>query len=106
MTADDLLAGLPGEALIRQGLRDVATGRQTPEALLVAIARPRLTGARLLPAVREPWPEEPERSLYQLLCAESGDAYARYNALLRELTSFESALDHRLRRAASGSAGQ
>jgi hypothetical protein len=33
---------------------------------------------------------------------EAGDAYPRYNALLRELASFESALDRRLRTARPG----
>jgi hypothetical protein len=35
---------------------------------------------------------EPERELYRRLRAERGDAYARYNSLIRELTSFQSAL--------------
>jgi hypothetical protein len=41
---------------------------------------------------------EPELQLYALLGQETGDAYARYNALLRELVSFENALDRRARR--------
>jgi len=48
----ELLVGLPGEDLIREGLADVAAGRHT--------------------------------------------IYSRYNALLRELVSFEPALDRRL----------
>jgi len=39
--------------------------------------------------------------LYRLLRQQGGDAYSRYNALLRELVSFESALDHRCRQFAS-----
>jgi len=38
---------------------------------------------------------EPERQLYRLLRQEGGDAYSRYNALIRELVSFEQALDRR-----------
>ena len=38
---------------------------------------------------------EPERQLYRLLREEGGDAYSRYNALIRELVSFEQALDRR-----------
>ncbi|MCX6930149.1 MAG: hypothetical protein NT154_44095 [Verrucomicrobia bacterium] len=40
---------------------------------------------------------EPERQLYRLLRQEGGDAYSRYNALIRELVSFEQALDRRCR---------
>lgn len=49
---------------------------------------------------------EPERMLYQLLRDEGGDAYSRYNALLRELSSFLNGLDRRLRlRAEAAAAG-
>jgi hypothetical protein len=34
------------------------------------------------------------------LRGQSGDAYSRYNALIRELVSFEYALDHRRRQVA------
>ena len=74
MIPDDLLAGLPGADLVREGLADVAAGRRTIPACLIAIGSPRLQQA-------------------------GGDAYSRYNALLRELSSFESALDRRLARA-------
>jgi hypothetical protein len=39
---------------------------------------------------------EPELELYSLLRREGGDAYSRYNAIVRELVSFESALSRRL----------
>jgi hypothetical protein len=42
--------------------------------------------------------EEVELQLYRLLRREGGDAYSRYNALIRELVSFESALDQRIQR--------
>jgi hypothetical protein len=41
---------------------------------------------------------EPERQLYRLLRQEGADAYSRYNSLLRELVSFENALDTTLKR--------
>ena len=41
---------------------------------------------------------EPELQLYDLLKREGGDAYSRYNALVRELVSFENALDRRNRK--------
>jgi hypothetical protein len=54
--------------------------------------------AGLLPETGIAIPVEPELELYRLLRREGGDAYSRYNALLRELISFEQALDHRFRR--------
>jgi hypothetical protein len=44
---------------------------------------------------------EPELQLYGLLQLERGDAYSRYNALVRELVSFENALDRRRTKAES-----
>jgi hypothetical protein len=43
--------------------------------------------------------DEAELELYDLLMREGGDAYSRYNALLRELVSFENALNRRSRTA-------
>lgn len=95
---DDLIAGLPGEELVRQGLADVYAGRQTVEAYLVRIARPRLSRAGLLTDILEDLPAEAELCLYRLLRTQGGDAYSRYNALIRELVSFENALDRRLQK--------
>ena len=97
MTKDDLIAGLPGEALMREGLADFQSGRCTVPACLVGIARSRLTRAGLVKGGMAPTPVEPELQLYRLLRREGGDAYSRYNALVRELVSFESALDRRNR---------
>jgi hypothetical protein len=92
-----LFAGLPGEKLICQGLEDWRAGRCTPAACLVAIGSPRLAPLGLLgPACPVP-PTEAEQELYRLLRQEGGDAYSRYNALLRELISFEQSLDRRMR---------
>ncbi len=98
MPVNDLLTGLPGESLLREGLADVAAGRFTVAACLVAIAAPRLRRSRLLPAGAANLPAEAELKLYQLLRQAGGDAYSRYNALLRQLISSEQALDHRLRK--------
>ena len=97
MSTNDLIAGLPGEALVREGLADCQAGSCTIAACLIGIARPRLTRAGLIPAAMVSWRLEPERQLYRLLCQQGGDAYSRYNALMRELVSFESALDLRCR---------
>jgi hypothetical protein len=86
------LDALPGGALIRQGLADLAAGRQSVGTLLIDIARPRLTELRVVPRSAPPPVAEPEHELYRRLRAERGDAYARYNSLLRELASFQSAL--------------
>jgi hypothetical protein len=93
----DLLASLPGEWLVRAGLADLAAGRHSAAACLVEIARPRLTQAGLVSPRALPPSPDPERELYRLLRAEGGDAYSRYNSLLRELVSFEFALDRRIR---------
>lgn len=95
------LAGLPGAALVRRGLEDLAERRLSVEALTVAIASERLRrlGIGLAPAEL---PRDRELALYAALRArhEVGtDAYARYNSLRRELDSFLEALEARRRRA-------
>ncbi len=97
MKTRELLRGLPGEALVREGLTDFLSGKCTIPACLVGMVQPRLRRAGLIAAeVASPCPE-PERQLYRLLRQQGGDAYSRYNALIRELLSFEQALDHRQR---------
>jgi hypothetical protein len=95
MKTRDSIAGLPGEALVRQGLADFQSSRRTIPACLVAIAGPRLYRAGLISQRASDFLREPELQLYRLLHQEGGDAYSRYNSLLRELVSFEQALDHR-----------
>ena len=84
------LAGLPGGDLIERGLVDLTRGRDTAEALLVAIGGPRLR--RLgLPVPARP---TPEHALYQVLAADDPEtAHSRYNALIRRLVSFERAAE-------------
>jgi len=95
MSRDDLMTGLPGEALLREGLADFESGRCTISACLVGMARPRLRRAGLITGALASSFPEPERQLYRLLRQKGGDAYSRYNALIRELMSFEQALDRR-----------
>lgn len=80
---------LPGADLINQGLRDLSERQPTPEALLVSIGSPRL---RML-GVDIPFVfDRPEESLYERLRSEFGDgAHSRYNALIRQLVSFQRA---------------
>ena len=86
------LTALPGADLIQAGLHDAAAGRETVASLLVAIGAPRLRRAGLdLPDFPV---EDPDYRLYHLLAAEDSDsAHSRYNALLRQLTSFARALE-------------
>src|SRR5271168_415757 len=92
MKAHDMIRGLPGEELVRQGLADLDSGLCTIPACLVRMARPRLSRAGLMPPGVPGQSAEPELQLYKLLKLERGDAYSRYNALVRELVSFENAL--------------
>ena len=82
---------LPGGDLVEAGLADLAAGRESDEALLVAAFTPRLR--RL--GVEVPPHEvcDPEHRLYERLARESHDtAHSRYNALVRRLVSFARAL--------------
>lgn len=82
--------GLPGADLVARGLQDAANGQETIPALLVAIGRPRLE--QLGVPVDNP-AASPEDRLYAVLAAEDADsAHGRYNALVRQLVSFERAL--------------
>lgn len=84
--------GLPGAELIDAGLRDLRDGRETVEALLVAIGAPRLR--RLGLALPENLPRHPERRLYDLLAQDDSDsAHSRYNAFVRRLVSYEQAAE-------------
>jgi hypothetical protein len=91
----DLLQNLPCGALIGRGIEDYRAGRHSVASCLALLASPRLYRAGLIDkqAMAE---NNTELMLYQLLCGEGGSAYSRYNSLLRELASFEHALDHRL----------
>jgi hypothetical protein len=85
-------AVLPGEDLIEAGLRDLHEGRETLEALLVAIGSPRLR--RLGLELPDQLPPNPERRLYDLLAqADQDSAHSRYNAYIRRLVSYERAAE-------------
>jgi hypothetical protein len=86
-------SSLPGWPLVRDGLQDLAAGRtSTPEALLVLIGAPRLRSVGLeVPAADV---RDPDHALYHLLAREDSDsAHSRYNALIRQLVSFERAAE-------------
>ena len=82
----------PGGDLIEKGLRDLAAGKETEEALLISIGAERLKAAGV--SVPAGTFDGPERRLYELLAREDQDsAHSRYNALLRRLVSFEDAAE-------------
>ena len=82
---------LPGGDLIREGLDDLRTGRETAPALLVAIGAPRLRRVGIdVPETAQ----DPEHRLYALLARTEGNAaHSRFNALIRRLVSFERAAE-------------
>jgi len=91
-SASDRPHALPGEDLIETGIRDLHDGRETIEALLVAIGAPRLR--RLGLELPEQLPDNPEHRLYDLLSKDDSDsAHSRYNTLIRRLVSYERAAE-------------
>jgi hypothetical protein len=82
---------LPGGDIVAKGLRDLEERHETVEALLVSMAAPRLREAGL--SVPLAFPEAEHRLFEKLARTDSDSAHSRYNALLRRLTSFESALE-------------
>lgn len=91
---------LPGADLIERGLADLASGRLSEEALLVAIGAPRLRSlGYAVPVARSDG--SPEHMLYTRLARHGAtDAHSRYNALIRRLVSYERALELNQSRAA------
>ena len=84
--------------MVRKGLEDLSRGNETVEAFLVSMGEPRL---RLLDV---PLPsgstgiQDADRRLYWLLAAQYGrEAHSKLNSLVRELVSFERALERRVR---------
>jgi hypothetical protein len=92
----DIISGLPGADHIREGLRDYHEKRHTIPSCLVRMARHRLQRAGMI-ASSDNHDLDAELDLYQLLSHEGNRAHSRYNSLIRELVSFEHALDHRLK---------
>ena len=86
------IEALPGGDLICEGIDDLAAGRESAAALLVAVGAPRLRRAGLQIPSRSF--EAAEHRLYELLArAHADSAHSRYNALIRRLVSFERACE-------------
>jgi len=91
--------GLPAGELMQQGLADLAQRRDSIAAHLVKIASPRLRRCGMTVDLTDDEALAADHELYALLANEHGrEAHSRYNALLRELVSFERALESRHRR--------
>lgn len=79
---------LPGDEFVNPGLRDLAEGRETVAALLVAIGAPRLRQLGI--EVPNHSISSPEHRLYEKLADEDREsAHSKYNSLIRRLVSFE-----------------
>lgn len=93
-------ADLPGADLVARGIEDLAAGRRSAEALLVAIGAPRLQALGFV--LPDALPAEPEHALFQLLADSGQDAHSAFNALRRRLVSFQRALEGRIVRSRPG----
>ena len=94
----DLLEGLPGEDRVRQGLTDFRNERTSLAACVVRMADPRLSQARFLAPSSQRDVTEGIK-LYRMLSESEGThAFSSYKAPVRELISFQHALNHRLTR--------
>jgi hypothetical protein len=83
---------MPGSELVSEGLADLASGRESEAALLVAMAAPRLRALGL--KVPAGGGERPSHRLYELLDQAGPGAHSRYNALIGRIVSFARAAEH------------
>ena len=92
--SQDRFENLPGAELVIPGLADLAEGRRTEAAFLVASGASRLRELGI--EIRGALPDHPEHALYDLLAETHGDeAHSRYNAVIHRLVSFMRALQVR-----------
>ena len=85
-------SSLPGHELVRAGVEDLAAGRETEAALVVAMAAPRLRAVGVeVPAGGGSWPSH---RLYELLSKSDSGAHGRYNALVGRIVSFARSVEH------------
>lgn len=95
-----MFADLPGADLISEGLADVVAGRETVAGELVKIGSPRLRDCGVTVGVSAEHALDADHRLYRLLGATHGRAaHSQYTALIRQLVSFERALEQRVSRA-------
>ncbi len=89
-------SSFPGHELVRAGVEDLAAGRETEAALVVAMAAPRLRAVGV--GVPAGGGSSPSHRLYELLSETDAGAHGRYNALVGRIVSFARSAEH----AASG----
>lgn len=89
MTAE---SSFPGHELVLVGLEDLAAGRETEAALVVAMAAPRLRALGI--EVPAGGGSSPSHRLYELLSQSDAGAHGRYNALVGRIASFARAAEH------------
>lgn len=90
------LAQLPAADRIERGLRALARGEESADALLVAIAASRLREIGFELPDRTHLPRDPELALYRALGSTSEDPFFAYRAALAELDSFLAGCERRL----------
>jgi hypothetical protein len=94
---------LPAAEMIRGGLADLTGRRESVASYLVQIGSLNMRRCGVEVPVSDEDALEADHRLYALLSREHGnDAHRRYNALLRELVSFERALVSRHARYVAG----
>jgi hypothetical protein len=88
----DVPTDFPGHDLVSAGLADLAAGRESESAMLVAMAAPRLraVGYEVPPS----GVDRPSHRLYELLSESGQDTHSRYNALVGRMVSFARAAEH------------
>ncbi len=84
------IASFPGGQRMLRGLEDWRGGLVTVDSCLIAVAFGKFRNAGLVSG--EAPIDQAELVLYDLLRKEGGNAYGRYNSLIRELVSFGRAL--------------
>lgn len=85
---------LPGAEIVAPGLEDLAAGRDTEQAAAVAMAARRLREAGLEVPEYTQNPPAAHRLYERLAEADRRTAHSRYNAIVRRMASFASALEH------------
>ncbi len=75
------------------GLADLAAGRESESALLVAMAAPRLRALGYDVPSSVGGARPPSHRLYELLADGDHDAHSRYNALVGRMVSFARAAE-------------
>src|SRR5436305_137113 len=88
----DVPTDLPGHEIVSVGLADLAAGRESESALVVAMAAPRLRGVGF--DVPPGDSGAASHRLYEVLAESGAGAHNRYNALVGRIVSFARAAEN------------